>query len=103
MVAFAQKHTPQPDGSLRKNYYVSESVGIACGFFIAALHRMGLATLTHTPNPMAFLTKVLDRPRTERPYILFPVGYPADDCEVPELTRKPLSEALIVASRLDDR
>lgn len=96
VVVFAQKHTPQPDGSLRKNYYVSESVGIACGFFIAALHRMGLATLTHTPNPMAFLTKVLDRPRTERPYILFPVGYPAADCEVPALTRKPLGQALIV-------
>ncbi|WBQ03116.1 nitroreductase family protein [Kribbella sp. CA-293567] len=96
VVAFAQKHTPRPDGSSRKNYYVSESVGIACGFFIAALHRMGLATLTHTPNPMAFLTKVLDRPRHERPYILFPVGYPAADCEVPELTRKPLGEALIV-------
>lgn len=96
VVAFAQKHTPQPDGSLRKNYYVSESVGIACGFFIAALHRMGLATLTHTPNPMAFLGKVLDRPRTERPYILFPVGYPAADCEVPVLDRKPLGEALVV-------
>lgn len=96
VVAFAQKHTPQPDGSLRKNYYVSESVGIACGLFIAALHRMGLATLTHTPNPMAFLSKAFGRPRTERPYILFPVGYPADDCEVPELARKPLSEALIV-------
>lgn len=96
VVAFAQKHTPQPDGSLRKNYYVSESVGIACGFFIAALHHLGLATLTHTPNPMAFLTKVFDRPSTERPYILFPVGYPADDCEVPNLTRKPLDQALIV-------
>jgi nitroreductase len=96
VVAFAQKHTPQDDGSLRKNYYVSESVGIACGFFIAALHRMGLATLTHTPNPMAFLSQVFDRPRTERPYIIFPVGYPAGDCEVPELTRKPLGEALLV-------
>jgi nitroreductase len=96
VVAFAQKHTPQPDGSLRKNYYVSESVGIACGFFIAALHQLGLATLTHTPNPMAFLTKVFDRPASERPYILFPIGYPADDCEVPDLTRKPLAEALIV-------
>lgn len=96
VVVFAQKHTPQPDGSLRKNYYVSESVGIACGFFIAALHTMGLATLTHTPNPMAFLTKVLRRPGTERPYILFPVGYPANDCEVPDLDRKPLSEALTV-------
>jgi nitroreductase len=96
VVAFAQKHTPLTDGSLRKNYYVSESVGIACGFFIAAVHRMGLATLTHTPNPMAFLSMTFDRPRTERPYIIFPVGYPADDCEVPDLTRKPLSEALLL-------
>ena len=96
VVAFAQKSTPLPDGSLRKNYYVNESVGIACGLFIAALHEMGLATLTHTPNPMAFLNRLFDRPVTERPYILFPVGYPADDCEVPDLRRKPLSEALIV-------
>ncbi|MGC4941805.1 nitroreductase family protein [Kribbella sp. DT2] len=95
VVVFAQKHTPTADGP-RKNYYVSESVGIACGLFLAALHRMGLATLTHTPNPMNFLTTLLDRPRTERPYILFPIGYPADDCEVPVLERKPLSEALVV-------
>ena len=97
VVVFAQKSTPMPDGALRKNYYVNESVGIACGFFIASLHSMGLATLTHTPNPMAFLTEILERPATERPYILFPVGYPADDCEVPALTRKPLDEALVVA------
>jgi nitroreductase len=96
VVAFAQKSTPLPDGSLRKNYYVSESVGIACGLFIAALHTMGLATLTHTPNPMSFLTEVFGRPGTERPFILFPVGYPADDCEVPDLRRKPLAEALVV-------
>lgn len=96
VVAFAQKSTPLPDGTLRKNYYVNESVGIACGLFIAALHQMGLATLTHTPNPMAFLTEILGRPATERPYILFPVGYPADDCTVPDLERKPLDEALIV-------
>lgn len=99
VVAFAQKHTPLPDGTLQKNYYVSESVGIACGFFIAALHTMGLATLTHTPNPMAFLTQVLDRPATERPFILFPVGYPADDCEVPVLDRKPLEAALTFRRR----
>jgi nitroreductase len=99
VVAFAQKSTPLPDGSLRKNYYVNESVGIACGLFIAALHEMGLATLTHTPNPMAFLTRLFGRPATERPYILFPVGYPADDCEVPDLRRKPLSEALVVITR----
>ncbi len=95
VVAFAQKSTPMPDGSLRKNYYVNESVGIACGLFIASLHRMGLATLTHTPNPMGFLTTILDRPSTERPYILFPIGYPAADCVVPDLVRKPLDEALI--------
>jgi iodotyrosine deiodinase len=95
VVAFAQKSTPMPDGSLRKNYYVNESVGIACGLFIASLHSMGLATLTHTPNPMGFLTEILGRPATERPYILFPVGYPAADCDVPDLARKPLEEALI--------
>ncbi|MFS8100548.1 nitroreductase family protein [Lentzea alba] len=88
VVAFAQKHQ-----NGQKTYYTNESVGIACGFFIAALHSMGLATLTHTPNPMTFLTDLLGRPG-ERPYILFPVGYPADDCEVPDLHRKPLDEAL---------
>lgn len=94
VVVFAQKSTPMPDGRLRKNYYVNESVGIACGLFIAALHTMGLATLTHTPNPMGFLSEILERPSTERPYILFPVGYPAPDCEVPDLQRKPLADAL---------
>jgi len=95
VVAFAQKSTPMDDGSLRKNYYVNESVGIACGMFITALHTMGLATLTHTPNPMGFLTEIFDRPMTERPYILFPVGYPAAKCDVPDLERKPLGHALI--------
>ena len=96
VVAFAQKSTPMPDGTMRKNYYVNESVGIACGLFIASLHVMGLATLTHTPNPMGFLSEILGRPSTERPYILFPVGYPAPDCTVPDLTRKPLDEALVM-------
>lgn len=96
VVAFAQKHTPMPDGNIRKNYYVNESVGIACGFFIAALHAMGLATLTHTPSPMSFLNQILKRPQTERPYILFPIGYPARDAEVPDLHRKSVSESLIV-------
>ncbi len=100
VVAFAQKSTPLPDGSLRKNYYVNESVGIACGMFITALHTMGLATLTHTPNPMGFLSELFGRPVTERPYILFPVGYPAPDCEVPDLDRKPLAEALVVHAPL---
>lgn len=96
VVAFAQKSTPMPDGTMRKNYYVNESVGIACGLLIASLHVMGLATLTHTPNPMGFLTEILGRPSTERPYILFPVGYPAPDCTVPDLARKPLAEALVM-------
>jgi len=95
VVAFAQKSTPLPDGSLQKNYYVSESVGIACALFIASLHSMGLSTLTHTPNPMGFLNEIFERPVTERPYILFPVGYPAENCEVPDLVRKPLNEILI--------
>jgi hypothetical protein len=67
-------------------------VGIACGLFIAALHHMGLATLTHTPSPMAFLSRLLDRPPNEKPFILFPVGYPAADAEVPDLRRKGLEE-----------
>jgi iodotyrosine deiodinase len=96
VVVFAQKSTPMPDGTLRKNYYVNESVGIACGLFIASLHSMGLATLTHTPNPMGFLAEILERPATERPYILFPVGYPDPGCEVPDLQRKPLDQALII-------
>ncbi len=99
VVAFAQKHTPLPDGTLRKNYYVNESVGIACGLFIAALHAMGLATLTHTPNPMTFLNEVLRRPSHERAYILFPVGYPARDAEVPDLRRKSVSDTLIISGR----
>lgn len=94
VVCFAEKSTAMPDGSLRKNYYVNESVGIACGLFITALHTMGLSTLTHTPNPMAFLTRICERPTNERPYILFPVGYASPDCEVPDLTRKPLTEAI---------
>ena len=84
-----------PDGRARKNFYVKESVGIACGLFIAALHHAGLATLTHTPSPMAFLSHLLSRPENERPYILFPVGYPADDARVPDLRRKSLDEVAV--------
>lgn len=71
---------------------MKESVGIACGLFIAALHRMGLATLTHTPSPMAFLRRILERPDNETPFILFPIGFPSDDCTVPDIVRKPLDE-----------
>ncbi|WP_233508155.1 nitroreductase family protein [Spongiactinospora gelatinilytica] len=95
VVCFAEKYGVAPDGSKRKHYYVNESVGIACGLFITALHTMHLCTLTHTPNPMAFLTEICGRPANERPYILFPVGYPAPDVEVPDLARKPLAQALI--------
>jgi iodotyrosine deiodinase len=79
-----------------KHYYVQESVGIACGFLIAALHMMGLATLTHTPCPMGFLSQLLGRPSNERPFLLLPVGFPAEDAEVPDITKRPLSESLIL-------
>ena len=92
VVLFEQVHGWFPDGSVRKHYYARESVGIACGLFIAAIHRMGLATLTHTPSPMGFLSRTLDRPKSERPFVLLPVGFPADDCEVPDLTRKSIDE-----------
>ncbi|MFI6601933.1 nitroreductase family protein [Nonomuraea sp. NPDC050536] len=95
VVCFAQKYGTRPDGTRVKHYYVNESVGIACGLFITALHTMGLSTLTHTPNPMAFLSEICERPASERPYILFPVGYAAPDAEVPDLARKPLDRALV--------
>ena len=77
-----------------KNYYPAESAGIASGFFLMACHMLGLATLTHTPSPMNFLGEILRRPAGEKPYLLIPVGYPAADCTVPDLERKPLSAAL---------
>ncbi|MFQ5740432.1 MAG: nitroreductase family protein, partial [Acidobacteriota bacterium] len=95
VVVFAESHGWNRDGSKRKNYYVRESVGIACGLFIAALHHMGLVTLTHTPSPMGFLSTLLERPSNERPYILFPIGYPAQNADVPDLTRKPLEEVAV--------
>ncbi len=75
-----------------KHYYASESVGIATGFLIAALHLAGLASLTHTPSPMGFLNKLLQRPAHEKPFLLLVVGYPADDAVVPDIQRKPLAE-----------
>lgn len=84
----------EPDGADRqvKHYYVSESVGIACGLLLAALHLAGLATLTHTPSPMGFLSAILGRPKNEKPYLLIPVGYPAATAMVPTITKKPLDE-----------
>lgn len=85
------------DGEKRtKHYYVSESVGIATGILLTALHLSGLATLTHTPSPMGFLTSILNRPPNERPFLLIPTGYPAPETTVPVLSRKPLSDVLIV-------
>ena len=91
VVVFAQSKGPDDT----KHYYVRESVGIATGMLLAALHLAGLATLTHTPSPMNFLGRILGRPASEKPYLLVPVGYPADDCEVPDISRKPLSEVLV--------
>lgn len=95
VVVFEEVWGRGPSGRRRKNYYPKESVGIACGLFIAALHHMGLATLTHTPSPMKFLSRILDRPDNERPFILFPVGYPAAEAEVPDLRRKDLDEVAL--------
>lgn len=91
IVCFAQKNAPGGG----QHYYVQTSIGIACGFLIAALHDAGLATLTHTPSPMKFLARILGRPRNEKPFLLLPVGYPKDDCEVPMITRKPRDEYLV--------
>ncbi|MBC7773154.1 MAG: nitroreductase family protein [Pyrinomonadaceae bacterium] len=77
-------------------YYVNESVGIAVGLLLAAIHHAGLVSLTHTPSPMAFLAEILDRPHNERPYLLIPVGYPAEGCQVPAITRKPLEQIMVV-------
>ncbi len=95
VVCFAQRTGVGPAGEKVKHYYVNESCGIACGLFIAALHHMGLATLTHTPSPMRFLSDILGRPANEQPYILFPIGYPAEDATVPDLKRKDLGEIAV--------
>lgn len=88
---FARRWEEQPGGERRPNYYVSESVGIATGFLIAALHRAGLATLTHTPSPMGFLAELLGRPAAERPFLLLVTGYPAPGVTVPDIQRLPLA------------
>lgn len=95
VVVFEQRFSARPDGTKQHHYYVKESVGIACGMFIDALNRMGLSTLTHTPSPMTFLRTLLGRPENERPFILFPIGYSAEDCQVPDLTRKPLADIMV--------
>lgn len=87
---FAESYELLPDGNKLKNYYVNESVGIATGILITALHNAGLATLTHTPSPMGFLNELLGRPQNERPFLLLVVGFPAEDATVPDIVKKPL-------------
>ena len=90
IIIFKKSYDVEADGQKSKNYYVNESVGLAAGFLLAAIHNAGLVALTHTPSPMNFLQKILDRPINEKPFLLIPVGYPAEDAKVPDLHRKPL-------------
>jgi len=92
IVIFRKIYDLEDDGTQRKNYYVNESVGIASGFLLAALHHAGLATLTHTPSPMNFLGEILKRPKNEKAFLLIPVGYPAKNAEVPDISKKPFGE-----------
>ncbi len=90
IVVFSKSYDLDDKGQKLNNYYVKESVGLACGTLLTAIHNAGLCALTHTPSPMNFLTKILNRPKNERTFLLIPVGYPADDCMVPNLQRKPI-------------
>jgi nitroreductase len=92
LIVVFRKTYDMDNGVKRKNYYVQESVGIASGMLLAAIHQAGLVSLTHTPSPMNFLSKLLKRPENEKPFLLVPVGYAADDVRVPDLTRKSIEE-----------
>lgn len=94
IVVFKQTYG-EVNGTKHKHYYAQESVGIASGFLIQAIHRVGLCTLTHTPSPMNFLSTLLDRPKNETPFLLLPVGYPAPNAQVPSITKKPLEEIAV--------
>lgn len=95
VVVLKRPYEIQEDGSKRQNYYVSESVGLASGFLLLAIHNAGLVALTHTPSPMNFIAKALERPENERPFLLIPVGYPAEGARVPDLTRKTKDEVIV--------
>jgi iodotyrosine deiodinase len=95
VVLFRQSYGLHEDGSKQTYYYTQESCGIAAGFFIAAVHTMGLVTLTHTPSPMGFLSELLERPPNEKAFLVMPVGYPAENAQVPALRRKPLESIAI--------
>lgn len=92
VVLFRQLYGTRAGSGRRTYYYTQESCGIAAGMFISAVHHMGLTTLTHTPSPMGFLSEILGRPANEKPFLVLPVGYPAEDARVPDLVRKPLDE-----------
>ena len=95
IIVFKRSYEFEANGHKHQNYYVTESVGIACGFLLAAIHHAGLAALTHTPSPMNFLCNILNRPQNEKPFLLIPVGYAAEECWVPDLKRKALDEVAI--------
>ena len=95
IVIFAESYELMDDGTKAKNYYVSESVGIATGMLITALHHAGLVTLTHTPSPMKFLNGLLGRPDNERPFLILVAGYPEEDARVPAITKKPIDEIAV--------
>lgn len=95
IVIFAERYEITPEGKRLKNYYVNESVGIATGMLITALHHAGLVTLTHTPSPMTFLNDLLGRPDNERPFLILVVGYPKEDATVPEITKKPIEDIAV--------
>lgn len=90
IIVFKKSYDMDEDGGKAKNYYVNESVGIACGFLLSAIHQLGLVSLTHTPSPMNFLADLLNRPSNEKAFLLIPVGYAAEDAQVPNIDRKPL-------------
>ncbi|HNU13558.1 MAG TPA: nitroreductase family protein [Chitinophagaceae bacterium] len=92
IIVFKKTYETREDGTKGNVYYANESCGLACGFLLTAIHHAGLVALTHTPSPMNFLSKVLNRPENEKPFLLIPVGYPAEECWVPDLKRKQLSE-----------
>jgi iodotyrosine deiodinase len=95
LIVVFKKSYDLKNGKKKNNYYVSESVGLACGFLLEAIHYCGLVALTHTPSPMNFLTKLLNRPENEKPYLLIPIGYPADNTLVPDLKRKGIEEIIV--------
>lgn len=95
IIVFKKSYDINGEGKKKNNYYAVESTGIATGFLITAIHIAGLVTLTHTPSPMNFLSKILDRPANEKPFLLLPVGYPADECWVPDIKKKSMEEVSV--------